>query len=152
MLNSWEELCIYAYISTGNFFTRVLNPLGGAYILSSTDRLFLCITFCCIVICSFMLNHNDAIYNNERRLLKKIYHSIYLQCSKGLCVRGSWRPIITATYIDPHSYGHRRCVFLVLLMLNRRPGGPAECWLALPHLSLTRIVSNCLTSCLDRVI
>ena len=30
-------------------------------------------------------------------------------------------------YFDPHSYGHQRCVFLVLLMLNRRPWGPL-CW------------------------
>ena len=36
-------------------------------------------------------------------------------------------------YIDPHSYGHQRCVFLVLLMLNRRPGG-SLCWLSLLHL------------------
>ena len=36
-------------------------------------------------------------------------------------------------YIDPHSYDHQRCVFLVLLMLNRRPGGPL-CWLSLLHL------------------
>ena len=28
----------------------------------------------------------------------------------------------------PHSYGHQRCVVLVLLMLNRRPGGSAFCW------------------------
>ena len=31
-------------------------------------------------------------------------------------------------YIDPHFYGHQRCVFLVLLMLNQRPGGSAFCW------------------------
>ena len=37
----------------------------------------------------------------------------------------------------PHSYGHQRCVFLVLLMLNRRPGGSAFCWLSQPH-----VVSN----------
>ena len=30
-------------------------------------------------------------------------------------------------YFDLHSYGHQRCVFLVLLMLNRRPWGPL-CW------------------------
>ena len=31
-------------------------------------------------------------------------------------------------YIDSYSYSHQRCVFLVLLMLlNRRPGGPL-CW------------------------
>ena len=36
-------------------------------------------------------------------------------------------------YIDPHSYGHQRCVFLVLLLLNRRPRGPL-CRLSLLHL------------------
>ena len=40
-------------------------------------------------------------------------------------------------YIDPHSYGHQRCVFLVLQCCST--GGPgaqlsAECWLSLPHL------------------
>ena len=30
-------------------------------------------------------------------------------------------------YFDPHSYGRQRCVFLVLLMLNRRPRDPL-CW------------------------
>ncbi len=40
-------------------------------------------------------------------------------------------------YIDPHSYGHQRCVFLVLQGCST--GGPgaqlsAECWLSLPHL------------------
>ena len=30
-------------------------------------------------------------------------------------------------YFDPHSYSRQRCVFLVLLMLNRRPWGPL-CW------------------------
>ena len=30
-------------------------------------------------------------------------------------------------YFDPHSYGRHCCVFLVLLMLNRRPWGPL-CW------------------------
>ena len=30
-------------------------------------------------------------------------------------------------YFDPHSYGRQRSVFLVLLMLNRRPWGPL-CW------------------------
>ena len=40
-------------------------------------------------------------------------------------MRGSWRPNINN--FDPHSYGRQRCVFLVLLMLNRRPRGPL-CW------------------------
>ena len=44
----------------------------------------------------------------------------------GFTVRGSWRPNITAIFW-PHSYGRQRCVFLVLLMLNRKPRGPL-CW------------------------
>ena len=31
--------------------------------------------------------------------------------------------------LTPHSYGRQRCVFLVLQMLNRRPWGPAFCWM-----------------------
>ena len=41
----------------------------------------------------------------------------------------------------PHSYGHQRCVFLVLLMLNRRPGGSAFCW----------VLAFSTTSCHQRV-
>ena len=40
-------------------------------------------------------------------------------------------------YIDPHSYGHQRCVFLILQCCST--GGPGaqlsvESWLSLPHL------------------
>ena len=40
-------------------------------------------------------------------------------------------------HIDPHSYGHQCCVFLVLLMLNRWPEGSAFCWVLFspPHLA-----------------
>ena len=52
-------------------------------------------------------------------------------------MRGSWRPNRTAIYWPPHSYGHQRCVFLVLQGCST--GGPgaqlsAGCWLSLPHL------------------
>ena len=60
---------------------------------------------------------------------KKIYLSLYCK----VCV---WEGVGDRTelqYIDPHSYGHQLCVFLVLLMLNRRPRGPL-CWLSLLHL------------------
>ena len=43
VLNSFEELCIMR-AEAENSFARVLNPHGGAYILSSTDRLFRCDT------------------------------------------------------------------------------------------------------------
>ena len=39
MLTSFEELCIMRAVAE-NCFARVLNPHWGAYILSSTDRLF----------------------------------------------------------------------------------------------------------------
>ena len=38
-----EELCIMR-AAFENSFTRVLNPNGRAYILSSTDKLFRCVT------------------------------------------------------------------------------------------------------------
>ena len=69
-----------------------------------------------------------------------MYLSLYCKGSKratqGFSVRGSWRPNRAAIYW-PHSYGHQRCVFLVLQGCST--GGPgaqlsAECWLSLPHL------------------
>ena len=92
--------------------------------------------YCCIVIC-YNYTHIHAEYiltqwiKTSEDFLKEIYLSLYL---KGLCV---WEGVGDRTelqYIDPHSYGHQRCVFLVLLMLNRRPGDTAFCWLSLPHL------------------
>ena len=60
-----------------------------------------------------------------------MYLSLYCKSSKrvtqGLRVRGSWRPNRNCNILTPHSYGRQRCVFLVLLMLNRRPRGPL-CW------------------------
>ena len=63
-------------------------------------------------------------------VLRKIYLSLYCR----VCV---WEGVGDRTeqhHIDPYSYGHQRCVFLVLLMLNRRPRGPTFCWLSLLHL------------------
>ena len=48
-------------------------------------------------------------------------------------------------HIDPHSYGHQRCVFLVLQGCSTGDPGAqlsAECWLSLPHLSPTSLVSK----------
>ena len=44
----------------------------------------------------------------------------------GFTVRGSWRPNINCNILTL-CYGRQRCVFLVLLMLDRRPRGPL-CW------------------------
>ena len=108
-------------------------------------------------------NHNCTMNEDEGRLLLKIYHSLYL---KGLCV---WEGVGERTelqYFDPYSYGHQRCVFLVLQVCST--GGPgaqlsAGWWLYLPHfvinssdLQLTgrpegpfyRVVAFSTTSCL----
>ena len=53
-------------------------------------------------------------------------------------VVGDWTEL---QYIDPHSYGHQHWVFLVLLMLNRRPRGSAFCW----------VLAFSTTSCHQRV-
>ena len=59
-----------------------------------------------------------------------MYLSLYCQGSKRLFKVCVWEGVgdRTETAIFwPHSYGRQRCVFLVLLMLNRRPRGPL-CW------------------------
>ena len=65
---------------------------------------------------------------------KKIYLSLYCK----VCV---WEGVGDQTelqYIDPpHSYGHQRCVFLVLSGYSTGGGARAPsagCWLSLPHL------------------
>ena len=59
-----------------------------------------------------------------------MYLSLYCKGSNRLfkvCVwEGAGNRTETAIFC-PHSYGRQRCVFLVLLMLNRRPWGPL-CW------------------------
>ena len=92
-------------------------------------------SICCIVICyNYTHIHSEYILTQwiktSDTVLRKIYLSLYL---KGLCL---WEGVGDRTelqHIDSHSYGHQRCVFLVLLMFNRRPGGSAFCWLSLPH-------------------
>ena len=67
-----------------------------------------------------------------------IYLSLYCKVWKGLlkvCVWEGFGDRTELKYFDPHSYGRQRCVFLVLLMLNRRPWvHSAGYWLSLLHL------------------
>ena len=76
--------------------------------------------------------------NKDKRhsLLEKYTSHFIWKGSKGLCV---WEGVGDRTelqYIDPHSYGHQRCVFLILQGCST--GGPgalsAGSWLSLPHL------------------
>ena len=90
---------------------------------------------------SYAVSHNDTIINTHagRLLYKYMYLSLYCKGSKrvtqGLRVRGSWRPNRNCNILTPYSYVRQRCVFLVLLMLNRRPWAhSAGWWLSLLHL------------------
>ena len=61
-----------------------------------------------------------------------MYLSLYCKGSKRLLKVWVWEGVGDRTelqYIDRHSYGRQRCVFLVLQMLNRRPSGPALRWM-----------------------
>ena len=65
-----------------------------------------------------------------RLLDKYMYLSLYERVRKGYSIFACKRELETEQklkYFDPHSYGRQRCIFLVLLMLNRRPWGPL-CW------------------------
>ena len=74
-----------------------------------------------------------------------MYLSLYCKGSKrftqGLRVRGSWRPNITAIYIDPHSYG-QRCVFLVLQGCSIRGPGAHSAGFLYHILSATSLDPN----------
>ena len=70
--------------------------------------------------------------NNRRRKTSLTKYSSHFICkgSKRLLKVCVWEGVGDRTelkYFDPHSYGRQCCVFLVLLMLNRRPWGPL-CW------------------------
>ena len=95
-----------------------------------------------IYICIYMQNesqrHNDK--GRAKTSLENMYLSLNCKGSKGL-FKVLWREGVgdrtELQYIDPHSYGHQRCVFLVLQGCST--GGPgaqlsAEWWLSLLHL------------------
>ena len=77
--------------------------------------------------------YNTDAMNNRRRktsLTKYLPLALLQGCEKGYSRFACERVLETEQklqYFDLHSYGHQRCVFLVLLMLNRRPWGPL-CW------------------------
>ena len=78
-------------------------------------------------------NHNNTTKKMSEDFFKKIYLSLYLKgCGwEGVGDRAELQ------HIDPHSYGHQRCVFLALQGYSTRgPGAQlsAESGLSLPHL------------------
>ena len=84
------------------------------------------------VLYSPMQYHTDTIIKQTQEdFFNKIFTSHFIsRVRKGLLKFCVWKGAGDRTelqYFDPHSYGHQRCVFLVLLMLNRRPWG-SLCW------------------------
>ena len=65
--------------------------------------------------------------------LKKIYLSLYWEGLKrvtpGFTVRGRWRPNRTAIYWPPLLWPLVLCLSCSPGLLNRRPRGPALCWM-----------------------
>ena len=94
----------------------------------------------------FMQYHNDTIIKQTSEdFLRKICTSHFIvRVRKGLLRVLLWEGVgdrkKTAIYWL-HSYGRQRCVFLVLLMLNRGPGGSAFWW----------VLAFSTTSCHQRV-
>ena len=84
--------------------------------------------------------HIDAMNKTSDTVLRKIYPSLYLKGSNGLFKVLRWEGVGERTelqYIDPHSYGHQRCVFLVLQGCSTGGLGAqlsAGWWLSLQHL------------------
>ena len=82
--------------------------------------------------------HIDAIIKTSDTVLRKICTSLFIErIRKGLLKVLLWEGIGDRTelqHIDPRSYGHQRCLSRSPGLLNRRPEGPAFCWLSLPHL------------------
>ena len=73
-----------------------------------------------------MQNHNDTIIKQTSEdFFIKICTSHFI-CN--VCVWEAAGDRTETATPWPHSYGHPRCDFLVLQMLNRRPRGPL-CWL-----------------------
>ena len=81
-----------------------------------------------------------AMIKTQEDFFNKIYLPLTLfeRVRKGCVGFYCERELVTEKklqYFDLHSYGRQRCVFLVLLMLNRSPGvHSAGCWLSLLHL------------------
>ena len=84
------------------------------------------------------MQNTTTQWRRAKTSLKKIYLSLY---SKG----SVWEGVADRTelqYIDPHSHGHQRCVFLILQGCTTGSLGAhsAGCRLPLPHLSPTGLV------------
>ena len=77
-------------------------------------------------------NHNNTIIKTQEDFFRKIFvpRTLFVRVRKGCVGFYCERELETEQklqYFNLHSYSRQRCVFLVLLMFNRRPRGPL-CW------------------------
>ena len=70
--------------------------------------------------------HINAMNKDEQRILLK---NIPLTLLERLRVRGSWKPNRTAIYWPPLLWPSALCLSRFPGLPNRRPGGPALCWM-----------------------
>ena len=73
-------------------------------------------------------HHKDTIIKTQEDFFNKIFISHFIaRVQKGLACERELETEQNWNILTPISYGRQRCVFPVLLMLNRRPWGPL-CW------------------------
>ena len=92
---------------------------------------------------TYIQNHNDTIIKQTSEVFFRKYVPLTLRVRKGLLKVSVWEGTRDRTelqYNDPHSYGHQRCVFLVLQGCST--GGPAAQLSAGWWLSLLHLISN----------
>ena len=84
-----------------------------------------CYILTCIYIYIYMQHHNDTMIKDEGRpliLLERFERVLW-----GFTVERELETEQKLQYIDPHSYGRQRCVFLVLQGYSARgPRGPSS--------------------------
>ena len=93
----------------------------------------------CILICRFMQNTTTQWWRQTTQFLEKYTSHFIWKVRNGLLTVLLWEGVRDRTelqHIDPRSYGHQCCVFLILQGCST--GGlrahSAGCWLSLPHL------------------
>ena len=124
---------IYKHLSS--IFLITLIPSGMDF--TNLKRLIEVVLYC------HLQYHNDTIIKTQEDFFRKIFVplTLFVRVRKGCVGFYCERELETEQklqYFDLYSYGRLRYIFLVLLMLNRRPRGPeahsAGCWLSLLHL------------------
>ena len=85
------------------------------------------------VLYSHLQHHNDTIIKRAKTSLTKYVLLTLLQgfekVIQGLMVRGGWTPNINCYILTPLLWLSALCLSRSSALLNRRPWGPALCWM-----------------------